>query len=738
MDQPQPAPTTPPPRAMTWRAVGIGLFLVAVIAVLTPINDWYLNNTFFYSQHLPVGVLLLVVLFGLGINPLLGRFRLRAGEMLVVTGMLLVLGGVVSSGLNRVFVGVIAGPARLAASGTEIAALVPEEGPGAFPRGPYLGLRQSGRPDATDPEHRYVVDGFWSGLGSAQPAVRHRATVTWSDGGGPPTTALALDAGAGGTDLDLASPVGLALAGQRVGARVPGPGGQLVVIAIEPPPIPWAPWAWALLHWTPLLGSALICFLAMAALVRQQWVHHERLPYPIANVLATYLDDPAPGQRLAPIFRQRSFWIGFAVAALVLTSQGLSAYGWNAFPIPTTLDLNPTLQGPPWNQVWSGYGLYTLRIFFSIVALTFFLPTDLSLSLWLFYVLTNVVTAILRSSGVPVEWQDPSTATIGGYVIEVILVLWIGRTYYLRVLRAAFGLARDPDLRVVAVYAWLFFAGLAGLIATMVAYGAPVGYAGLAAMVYLGTALVLARLIAEAGIPFLNSPTWWDSSNVIFSLTGFALPAAALLPLTMLAQTLTGDSREHVLPFATNAEWLGERAGVRRLPWTLLLLVVLALGTVIAGVTMLVLTYQRDGMNNLNDLWKRTLMSGAGPLNSAASGGSVQDPQRTWTLYGIGAGITGGLGVARLAWAWWPLHPLGYLASATFATSMVWFSFFVGWLLKSGVMRYGGMQLYRWMKPVAYGLIAGEAAIAGIFLILGLLNAAFGWGLPPAPKFLPY
>nr|MBA3685830.1 hypothetical protein [Planctomycetota bacterium] len=145
------------PRALTLRAVSIGLLAVAGVALLTPYNDWYLKNTLMYSQHLPVGVFLLVVLLGVALNPLLSLFvdrkatgwkiviagigacaigavipattswkllaplwpvfgglaaallmlpvlgrggRFRSGELLVIVGMLLILGSVVSSGLN--------------------------------------------------------------------------------------------------------------------------------------------------------------------------------------------------------------------------------------------------------------------------------------------------------------------------------------------------------------------------------------------------------------------------------------------------------------------------------------------------------------------------------------------------------------------------------------------------------------------------------------------------------------
>jgi hypothetical protein len=100
---------------------------------------------------------------------------------------------------------------------------------------------------------------------------------------------------------------------------------------------------------------------------------------------------------------------------------------------------------------------------------------------------------------------------------------------------------------------------------------------------------------------------------------------------------------------------------------------------------------------------------------------------------------TAGLGVARLLLSWWPIHPLGFLVAASYPTYQIWFSFFLAWLAKALVMRYGGMQLYKTLKPAAYGLIAAEAVVAGGFLVVALICGMCGHPLSPdqLPRFLP-
>ena len=60
---------------------------------------------------------------------------------------------------------------------------------------------------------------------------------------------------------------------------------------------------------------------------------------------------------------------------------------------------------------------------------------------------------------------------------------------------------------------------------------------------------------------------------------------------------------------------------------------------------------------------------------------------------------------------------------------MAW-SFLAGCLIKTVVTRYGGVRCYQKLKPVMFGLIAGDV-LAGLLIILGGLAYHLATGLPP-------
>jgi hypothetical protein len=96
------------------------------------------------------------------------------------------------------------------------------------------------------------------------------------------------------------------------------------------------------------------------------------------------------------------------------------------------------------------------------------------------------------------------------------------------------------------------------------------------------------------------------------------------------------------------------------------------------------------------------------------------------THIGIGFGITGLLGFLRLRFAWWPLHPIGFLMVGTFPGAHLWLSIFVGWFCKTLIVRFGGAHGYSAAKPFFIGLIVGESMAAGFWMVMGIVLSSMG------------
>ncbi len=804
-------------RALTWRSLGIGALLVVALGLITPWNDWFLQNTSLYLHYLPPAVVLVILVLSLILNPLLGRHRLRTGEMAVITIMLLALGGVVSSGLMRYLPFMTTAPAGRLRTGTshetlrvdlskaEIAALrtafeadvdrlfaeldvngdgridateaqaradlvelvaardgqalerqdlreiLARDDPRAtattrwgLPHRLFLGVPAYGDIPRDDPEYGHVVEGFLRGL-DERPYVHHRNTVTWQEDGQRFTRlALAGDAahrarerGQDFLDLD-SSAIGRALSGLRVGDETSVDGRRLVVEAITQASIPWYAWVEPLLAWAPLLLGAFVASLAIAGAVRRQWIENERLQFPIGEVTMSLLAAPTGRQRYNELFRNPAFWTACVVVLLLLLWHGFGRWGY--LPVNLTLHFDfftapdAPFRGDPWARAYRPHLLFAPRISFSIIAFAFFLSMDLSLSLWLSFILINVLFIGSHQAGMTMQARDVQVAAVGGYAAMCVLILYLGRQYYWRLLRCAFTWRGDDQTRACAPYVWGLLGGIVLMLIALMSYGAGFWASLLLILLFLGFMLVVSRIVAETGIPFIQVPNDWTINSVLFSCVGFGASPAALMPLAVIGISLMADTRESVMPYAVNAHYLARQSGLPSRRLTPLMLTILCLGVLIAGASMLRNAYRGDGPKDSG--WPGYLLDSQA-INLVSGGLHDQEraerlvevherrqrsQRRTWTTYGIGAGLVFALGALRIAFSWWPLHPLGFLCATAYPAWIMWFSIMVGWMWKSGVMRYGGTAVYQRLKPFAIGMIAGEMLAIIVFLIIKIIH----------------
>ena len=73
----------------------------------------------------------------------------------------------------------------------------------------------------------------------------------------------------------------------------------------------------------------------------------------------------------------------------------------------------------------------------------------------------------------------------------------------------------------------------------------------------------------------------------------------------------------------------------------------------------------------------------------------------------------------RGAFISWPFHPAGYALAISYAMDYFWFTFLLGWFIKTLIVRYGGMKLHNQFVPFFLGLILGDFVIGSIWAIIG-------------------
>ena len=184
------------------------------------------------------------------------------------------------------------------------------------------------------------------------------------------------------------------------------------------------------------------------------------------------------------------------------------------------------------------------------------------------------------------------------------------------------------------------------------------------------------------------------------------------------------------MPNQIDALRIGKRAGVSLPSISLVILLAYVLGMVAFFWAYLHVTYQ-TGFESARCMGPAVWAFGREPWTKLGAtlafprspdvGGSV--------AYLFGIVITLLLASMRARFRWWPFHPAGYLLVGSLGPLRIWFPVFVTWLIKGGILRYGGHRLYQQALPFFIGLILGEFS-AG--LLRTLIDLAFTLYLPPA------
>jgi len=104
--------------------------------------------------------------------------------------------------------------------------------------------------------------------------------------------------------------------------------------------------------------------------------------------------------------------------------------------------------------------------------------------------------------------------------------------------------------------------------------------------------------------------------------------------------------------------------------------------------------------------------------------------------YAVGALVFGGvftvfLAAMRARFAWWPFHPAGFAVAGGWSMALFAPSIFIAWLVKSLILRYGGMSSFRPGSRLFLGMILGEFLAGTWWGVYGIIKHQ------PMYNFLP-
>lgn len=484
---------------------------------------------------------------------------------------------------------------------------------------------------------------------------------------------------------------------------------------------PWRPWIAPTLWWLVLVACVYAFFLFASSILYRLWADHELLSFPLVQ-LPLEMINPAQSTQF---LRNKLMWIGFALPVIVFGVNGCHAI-WPVVPeLRLQVILNQYLMGRP----WSGMGYTPIYLSMAAVGFFFLLPSELLLSLWVFFLLARVQEVVGGILGVPVPGSKHSCSALfiasqsmGAYFMLVAYMALASWPRLKALIRGEDDAVRTRNLLLSPrVSLWGLVASAAGVLIFANAAGMSLPAAILEFGVYLLVqTIIMARSTAESGLPMTEG-----------SFTPMDVYTVAARPRTLGGRNLTifaftdalfaRDLRGLVLTGFLDGQKMGDGLKVERrvLPgvFTAALLFAIPLSAAIS----LYLPYRLGGVNMYSYVYQANATTQFWRENTPY----MQNADEfTWSVpiwFAVGTVVTAWLSFMRRQFVWWPLHPLAYALNCSWTVIVFWFPALVAWICKTSLGRYGGVKIYRQARPIFLGLIFGEFVMAVFWTIMSAI-----------------
>lgn len=483
--------------------------------------------------------------------------------------------------------------------------------------------------------------------------------------------------------------------------------------------VPWEKWILPLIVWTVFWSVLFFFFLCIVTLVRRHWVTQERLTFPLVQPPLAVIREIS-GDGAGSLFCDRLFLLGMILPILYSGLLILRGY----FPVipapPEFIDLSPYFTEPPLDAIneWP-----PLRIFVNplVIGIGYLISLELSFSLWFFYLLVNKVYAVILKAvtGTTIYLNIRYDMGRGIFMAISVFLLWIVRNNIKNVFFHAFtkrGSSDDSDEPLpYRVAAW----GLVGsiiFVCLFCVFMLNMSWVGFVPflIIFILTGIGFARLRAEAGYPFSQPHMEFTGVWLIRGLGQDLLGDINTYSMSVMFKPMETGYFGSVPALALEAYQIGDAVGIKRRCMTKAVVIAFLVAIVVGYIAALPIIYEH-GLYNLSTHHR------VHALDSYAHRNIVPEHLYVWTSYGIGIILGVFMMIMRTAFVWWPFHPLGLAIASNSWMANFWSSFFIAWLAKWLIQRYGGYGTVRKVRPFFLGLILGQVGISTLGAVIGII-----------------
>lgn len=484
--------------------------------------------------------------------------------------------------------------------------------------------------------------------------------------------------------------------------------------------IPWAAWYLPLFWWGMFFIVLFFVGSCVMVILRKQWIEHEKLAFPLAQVLHQIVEQPATRSFFPKFMQSRMFWAGFGVPVFIL--------GWNIVNYFSPFAVIPI--GQPYNTtllIGQVFPALNIKINLYILPFAFFSPVDVLLSIWLFHVMAILEAGGMNAVGLIETGASPVAAVqaqeIGGLIVFVVWSFWMARDHLRDVWRKAVRNANDVDdsdeffsyraavfgilFGVAYIACWLHAAGMR--------FGIMVPFLLLLFIFYIG----VARIVAETGMVALDLPL--NSHEFLIRAVGSSRIDPASLTVFGLTNTFARNWKTFTMVSVSHILKIGARVWSNKRRMFLVIGAAFAVSMVIGAWYTIYTGYATVGAYHFGQF-----AFGTGNILFFENvkvwiNNPTQMSQLEFTWFILGGVVMAFLLLLRYQFPGWPLHPVGFTIARGVAVDNAFFTIFIAWVIKAILLRLGGISLYRNVQPFFLGMLVGFATGMTLSFIVDMI-----------------
>lgn len=475
--------------------------------------------------------------------------------------------------------------------------------------------------------------------------------------------------------------------------------------------VPWSDWVKPMIAWFVPLFCLYFIGICIAVLFRKKWDEQEHLPFPIAQATHSILSGTyGVDNSISPELNRRMFFLGGIVPLVLIGSNILNAI-WPMIPTISrelpVFELFP--EGNPMRHGLQGWPTLYFRIEPISLGLLYLVPLDIAFSAWFFWIFTKLTHVYAYSKGF---WDNGiefmTFHPVGAYVGLGAYLFWLNKDVFNHLMTDSLRTSQITDDSPMSPRA-----AALGLLAAMVVFclfftvllHVKVWVTLVYLLIVVLSVTAFARLRAEAAVGPARAHHLPDVFKQLFGSQRVGQKSLGGIGL-LYGQSGMGGVAANCLE-----GWrLADQLKTRKRDITIVLMVGFVLVYVLTFRMMLPTAYEM-GAGMFHWYPRQLAVQGTEQLLTR----DVEASRVAGLSVVLGAIITFGLMFLRTRFLRWPFHPVGYALGWQYDVGFwFWSSFFLAWIIKLLVLRYGGNKLHKIVLPFMYGMIVCGMVLQGI------------------------